>query len=282
MAAFARAPWTRLLVVQTAVAVWVAVSLIVYLSRGWFPVVTGAIQELTDFGELRDGQLAWPKKEAVLLGENRFLGLVVDLEEVGGTGQVADLQFEFGRNRIKLVSLLGYTSFPYPADWAIEINRPILAPWWGAWRPAIGFGAGLLLMLFLYACWFFLAGVACLPVRLVAWLAGRDTTLLGCWRLAAAAWLPGTMWMGGALLLYSFEQFSLVGLGLAAGFSVLIGLAYGLAAPFRLSAKERPRGDAKGNPFTSHPQAAAGGPKAALPADPNPFQPRSTPPRDNR
>ncbi len=279
VAAFSRAPVARLLVVQTAVAVWVAASVVFCLGTTWFPVMTKAIENLTQFGELRHGQLAWPTKEAVLLGENRFLGLVMDLEESGQTGQVADLQFEFGRTRIKLVSLLGYTSFPYDLGWVIELNRPVLNPWWGAWRPAIGFGAGLGTLAFLFTSWLALATLGCLPVRVLAWLAGRETTLGGSWRVAAAAWLPGSLWLGGAVLLYSAEQLSLVGLGLALGFYLLLGLVYGLVAPFRLPAKVPPPADA--NPFTPPPPAFD--PTENQPSKPpvNPFQSTESDPERN-
>lgn len=270
VAAFSRARSARLLVVQSAVAVWVAASVMFSLSTTWFPVITKAIEALTQFGELRQGQLAWPTKDAVLLGENRFLGLVVDLDESGETGQAADLQFEFGRNRIKLVSLLGYTSLPYDPGWRIELNRPVLAPWWGAWRPAIGLGAGMGVFVLLFTSWLALATLGCLPVRLLAWLAGRETTLAGSWRVAAAAWLPGSLWLGGAVLLYSAEQLSLVGLALALGFYLLLGLVYGLVAPFRLPVKLTPA--MEGNPFTPPPPAVESAENPPLEAPANPFR----------
>lgn len=274
MASFSHAPANRLLVVQTAVAVWVAACLVFGLSRTWFPVVTKAVAELQDFGTVRGGQLAWPVKEAVLLGENRFLGLVVDLEETGETGQTADLQFEFGRHRVKVVSLLGYTSFPYEPGWSIELNRPVLDPWWGAWRPVIGFAVGLATVGLLLVSWALLATLGCGPLRLLAWLANRDTTLRGCWRIAAAAWLSGSLWMGGAVLLYAAEQLSLVGLALAVGFHFLLGLTYSVVAPFRLPAKVAEPDALTGNPFTTPPTVEPSPvtpPERPAPA--NPFRP---------
>lgn len=275
VASFSHAPANRLLVVQSAVAVWVAACLVFGLSRTWFPVVTKAVAELQDFGTVRGGQLAWPVKEAVLLGENRFLGLVVDLEESGETGQTSDLQFEFGRQRVKVVSLLGYTSFPYEPHWNIELNRQVLDPWWGAWRPVIAFAVGLATAGVLLVGWFLLGTLGCVPLRLLAWLAGRDTTLRGCWRIAAAAWLPGSLWMGGAMLLYMVEQLSLVGLALAVGFQLLLGLTYSLVAPFRLPAKVKATESLTGNPFVPPPAAESAQPSqsAERPATTNPFQP---------
>lgn len=274
VASFSHAPANRLLVVQTAVAVWVAACLVFGLSRTWFPVVTKAVAELQDFGTVRGGQMAWPVKEAVLLGENRFLGLVVDLEETGETGQTADLQFEFGRQRVKVVSLLGYTSFPYEPGWSIELNRPVLDPWWGAWRPVIGFAVGLATVGLLLVSWALLATLGCGPLRLLAWLANRDTTLRGCWRIAAAAWLSGSLWMGGAVLLYAAEQLSLVGLALAVGFHFLLGLTYSVVAPFQLPAKVAEPDALTGNPFTTPPTVEPSPlTSPERPASANPFRP---------
>lgn len=273
VAAFSHAPANRLLMVQCAVAVWMAACLVFGLSCTWFPVVTKAVAGLQDFGTVRGGQLAWPVQEAVLLGENRFLGLVVDLEETGGTGQTADVQFEFSRQRIKVVSLLGYVSFPYEPDWRIELNRPVLDPWWGAWRPVIGFAVGLGTAAVLLVSWSVLATLGCLPLRLLAWLANRDTTLRGCWRVAAAAWLPGSLWMGGAVLLYAAEHLSLVGLALAVGFQFLLGLIYSIVAPFRLPTKVPAPDAVTGNPFATPAADPSQPTPAEHPAAANPFRP---------
>lgn len=272
VAAFARARWTRLLLLQTIVASFVAITGLVILSRDWFPVVTQATKELTDFGALRGAQLAWPRKEATVLAENRFIGLVVDLEESGGSGQVADLQIEFTRDRIKLVSLLGIASIPYPAGAGIELSHQALDPWWNAWRPAFLFGGALGTILFLFASWFALATLYTLPVRVLAWFGGRVASLGKCWRVSAAALLPGAVWMGGAQLLYAMEQLSLVGLGVAFGLHFVITWVYLLGAPFCLPKKGDDALATGANPFTPSPVVE----KKEVPTPPaassNPFQ----------
>lgn len=270
--AFARGRWTRLVAVQMVVAVFVAVTVVVILSRCWFPVVTQATKELTDFGAVRGAQLAWPKKEAAVLAENHFIGLVVDLEDVGGTGQIADLQIEFTRERIKLVSLLGFTSFPYPGGVEIELSHPALDPWWNAWRPAFLFGGAFATILWLFASWFALATLYTLPVRVLAWFGGRDTSLGKCWRVSAAALLPGAVWLGGAQLLYAAGQMSLVGLGVAFGLHFVIAWVYLLGAPFCLPRNGDDLLATGGNPFT--PAAVVEKKEAPTPpsASSNPFQ----------
>ncbi len=273
VAAFARARWARLVAVQTVVAVFVAVTVVVILSRCWFPVVTQAVKELTDFGAVRGAQLAWPKNDALVLAENHFLGLVMDLEDAGGTGQTADLQVAFTRDRIKIGSLLGYTSLPYPGGVEIELSHQALDPWWNAWRPAFLFGGAFATMLWVFASWFALALLYTLPVRVLAWFGSRATSLSKCWRVATAALLPGAVWLGGALLLYATEQLSLVGLGVAFGLHFVIAWVYVLGAPFCLPRKGDDALATGANPFTPAPVVE----KKADPAPPpaaggNPFQ----------
>ena len=272
VAGFARARWTRLLLLQSIVAVFVAITVVVLLSRCWFPVVTQATKELTDFGAVRGAQLAWPKKEAVVLAENHFLGLVVDLEDAGGTGQIADLQIEFTRERIKIVSLLGFTAFPYPGGVEIELSHQALDPWWNAWRPAFLFGGAFVTVLWLFASWFALAAFYTLPVRVLAWFGGRAASLGKCWRVSAAALLPGAVWMGGALLLYAAEQLSLVGLGVAFGLHFLIAWVYLLGAPFCLPRKDDDVLATGANPFTPAPVVEKKEAPTPQPASANPFQ----------
>ena len=272
VAAFARARWTRLLLVQSVVAAAVAVAVVVVLGRGWFPVVTEAVRGLTDFGSVRGGRLAWPRTEAVLLAESRFLGLAIDLEETGAAGQIADWQVEFTRDRIKFVSLLGYTALPYPAGVEIELNRQRLDPWWNAWRPAFLFAGGLGTVAWLFASWGLLAALYAVPVRVLAWFAGRAASAGKCWRVAAAALLPGALWMGGAILLYAGELLSLIGLGIAFGLHFVIGWVYVLGAPFCLPRQDEDALATGANPFIPPPAPEAPA-AAAPPAEPgNPFQ----------
>ena len=71
VAAFARAPRGRLLLLQSLVAAFNVAVVVLLLLRGWFPVVNKAVQGLGDFGALRNARLAWPKTEAVVLAEKR-------------------------------------------------------------------------------------------------------------------------------------------------------------------------------------------------------------------
>ena len=83
VAAFARAPLGRLLLVQTVVAALATASILWLLYDGCFPTVTAAIEALPDTGEIRAGQLNWPDDSPVLLADKPFLAFVVDLDHGG-------------------------------------------------------------------------------------------------------------------------------------------------------------------------------------------------------
>ena len=266
VADFARARWARLLLVQGLLAAFLVAAGLLFLGRCWFPVVTQATKDLTEFGTLKNARLAWPKSAALVLAENRFLGFVVDLEETGAAGRISDVQVVFARDRMHFISLLGPAYLPYPAGVEIDVSHPVLDPWWNAWRSAFYFGAGFAGALYLAVSWLALATLYTLPVRLLAWLAGRATSLGKCWRIAGAALLPGALWLGVALLLYAGAQLSLLGLLVAFALHFVVAWIYLIAAPFYLPRKSAdPLADGA-NPFNSRAAAAEPAAPAAPPA----------------
>lgn len=272
VAAFAHARWARLALVQGCVAVLIAATVLFMLGGRWFPVVTSAVRGMSDFGAVRKGRLAWPKSEATMLAENRFLGLAVDVEETGTAGQVADVQIEFGRERIKFVSLFGYASVPYPGGIVVEVNRQSLDPWWSAWQPAFLFVAGVGTLGWLFVYWNLLGAVYAVPLCVLGWLAGRPVSLSMCWRMGAATLLPGALWTGAAIALYAAEQLSLVGLIIAFGLHLPLAWIYLIGAVFQLPRKAT-EATATANPFTpASPATPAGAPERGEDASGNPFQ----------
>ena len=77
--AFAQTPLRRLLLVQLIVALLVAVAVAWFLYDGYFPALNKAIRQLPATGEVEGGALDWRGDSPVLLAENRFLALSVDL-----------------------------------------------------------------------------------------------------------------------------------------------------------------------------------------------------------
>ena len=210
VAAFARARLSRLLLVQFVVASLAAAAGVWFLSDGCFPTVRAAIRNLPVTGEIRAGRLDWPGHPPQLLAEGRFLAFIIDLNHSGQIHSPANVQIEFGRESVRVISLLGYTEQDYPRDWIISFNRTELEPLWGAWEPELLAIAVLAAVAGLMLAWAALAAIYFLPVRLISFYANRDLDFRGSWKLAGAALMPGALLLTVAVVLYGFAVLDLV------------------------------------------------------------------------
>jgi len=248
VAAFAGAPYGRLLVVQMVVALAAAISVVWVLGTAWEPVLLVALRELPDKGQIRYAQLDWSGDSPQRLAKSRFLSLVVDRDNTTPRGPEADLEIKLGRDRLQFHSLLGYIEVPYPRGWIIAVNRPELEPWWGAHRPAIFVAAGAGVVLGLWLLWCLMALPYAAVARFIGFWFDARLTWLSAWRLASAASLPGALVMAGAVFLYGWQRLSLVGLLLAVPLHFVIGWGYLLVAPGRVPRITEARTTAR-NPF---------------------------------
>jgi hypothetical protein len=234
VAAFARASFERLFVMQAVAALIAAASVVWILSDGIFPTIDAAVGELPDAGEIHSGQLDWRDDSPVLLAEGKFLAISVDMEHGGALRSPADFQFEFGRDTVRIFSLFGEAELDYPPGCIIAANQPDARPAWGAWSPdilglaAIGTFFGLLLV------WALLATVYCLPVWLICLFSNRDLNFRASWKLAGAALMPGALLLSLALVLYDLGGFDLVQLCFAFGMHLVIGWLYLFISPMFL------------------------------------------------
>ncbi|HEX4646975.1 MAG TPA: hypothetical protein VH598_15335 [Verrucomicrobiae bacterium] len=269
VAAFARASLGRLWLAQLIVALLAGAVTAWFLYEEWLPVFREGIRHLPAQGEIRNARLDWRGDSPAQLAGNHFLRLVVDLNHGGELGHQSHLQIELGRTNVEVISLLGYLAANYPANGALPFNRTQLAPWWGAWEPAILAGAGLLATLALLLVWTALATLYCVPVWIIVFFQNRDLNLRQSWRLAGAALMPGALFLIAALLSYSFGWLDLIQLGAAFGLHFVIGWIYLFLGPMFLprdpqtpKVKSDPFADSKAldrkaaNPFS--PPADAG------------------------
>ena len=247
VAAFARASFERLLVVQSVSAV-IATAVIVWIvSAGVFPTVEIAINSLPDQGGIRSGKLDWRGKSPVMLAEGAILALSVNLDHDGSLRSPADFQIEFGRDTIRVFSLFGAAEFPYPAE-SFGASRREVRPAWGAWSPnflalaAIGIFFGLL------ALWSVLASLYLWPLWIISYFFDRGLSLGACWKLAGAVLMPGALWMSFSILLYGLGIFDIVKLCFAAGMHIVIGWIYLFISPVFLMRVPPPVGS---NPFAA-------------------------------
>jgi hypothetical protein len=247
VAAFAHARLGRLLLVQFIVAVLAAIAVDGFLDMGCFPVITAAINQMPEQGEIREGRLNWHGDAPQLLAEGGFLAFDVDLEHTGQIHSPAQVQIEFGRESVRVFSLLGYLDLSYPADQALYFDRTDLEPLWRAWKPdllAIAAGAviaGLML------AWAALATVYFLPAWLICFFADRDLNFRQSWRLAGAALMPGALLLAAAMAFYALGALDLIQLSFAVGAHLVLGWIYLFISPLFLP---RPSPAEKRNPFT--------------------------------
>ena len=174
VAAFARASLGRLLLVQFCIALFTEATTVWFLQRAWYPVISGAIDQLPAQGEIRSGTLDWRGDSPAPLADNSFLALAVDLTHIGGARSPAHVQVEFGRAEFRIFSLAGFVQGRYSPHWRVAFNRTELKPWWGAWAPPILAIAAGSVLVWLLICWAVLATIYFLPVWLVAFFANRD------------------------------------------------------------------------------------------------------------
>jgi hypothetical protein len=254
VAAFAHAPFGRLLLVQIIIALSGASCVGWFLDDSVFPVIKTAVENLPAAGEIRSAQLDWPGDSPRLLAEGRFLALDVDLDHSGKVSSTADVQIEFGRETIEFgketiwsSALLGYMEIPYPSGETISFNRARLEPLWGAWRAEILFIAAAAAAVGLLLGWWLLATIYFLPVWLLGFFTNRDLNFRASWKLSGAALLPGALLMAAAILLYDFGAVDLVQFGFIFGAHFVLGWIYLFIS--LLFVPGIPAASPQGNPF---------------------------------
>jgi hypothetical protein len=232
VAAFARAPFSRLVLALFVIALLSAGTAGWLVHTAWFPVVSKAIGRMPSQGEIRAGWLDWQGDSPQTLAENRFLALTVDLRHEGDARSPAHVQLEFGRTDVTVFSLLGSLTLAYPRGWVIRFNREELMPWWGAWAPAIlavviALGIAVLMLI-----WALLATVYCPLVWLAGFIGHRELSLRQSRRFASAALMPGALLMCGVIVVYGLGKLDVVQLLAAVAAHFAVGWIYLILGPF--------------------------------------------------
>src|SRR5262249_43556347 len=75
VAAFARASFSRVLLVQFIVALLAAGAVVWFLRTAWFPTVRTAITQLPNEGQISHRELRVPRRPVLPLAESRFLSI---------------------------------------------------------------------------------------------------------------------------------------------------------------------------------------------------------------
>jgi hypothetical protein len=234
VAAFSRATIGRLLFVQLIVALLVAGSVIWFLATVWFPTTRDAVRRLPDAGVIQDQLLSSPHSGAEPLVESRFLAFAVNMDGIGSPNLAADVRVEFHRRNVSLCSLLGCLWLDYPRGWTIQFNRPELESWWAAWELTMYAAVAVGSVALLFAGWFLLATLYCPMVRLYSFFEDRQLSLLGSWKIASGALLPGALLTAAGIVCYGLGLISLLEFLLLWALHLVLGLVFLLVSPLRL------------------------------------------------
>ena len=226
VAAFARAKFSRLVLVQIVFALLAAASVVWFLANSCFPTIRTAVQSLPDAGKISSGKLDWRGSPSQMLAEGNFLAFDVDLKHSGQIHSTADVQIEFGAESVRVFSFLGYAEFFYPPGRFAPFNRAELEPLWGAWSAEILFFAAASTAIGLMLSWWILATVYFLPVRVFSFFANRDLDFRASWKLSGAALMPGALLMTAGVLLYDFGLLDLVSFGFVFTAHFVLGWIY--------------------------------------------------------
>lgn len=268
MARFGLAPLGRLLAWQFGVAAAAAVVVVWFLATAYVPAVLGAIDRLPSTGAIRDGRLEWTNAVPARLAENAFVSIVVMGDSEANPGQVADLQLEFGREALKVRSIFGFVALSYPSGWTMALNQAELAPWWGAWRPAVYVGTALFVIVALFVSWWVLAILYAFPARFIALYWDAAANLWRCWKLCGAALMPGAILFTSVIALYGMQQLTLPSLLAFMPVHLVVGWVYVAFSPFCLPSEaldEEEKEDPAKNPLDEAPSPKRSGKRAANP-----------------
>ena len=262
VAAFSAASYQRLFWVQTFFAIACAAAIVWALAYAWTPVIRSAVRNLPNETPARIEQLMYPPSAPPLLAESRHLAVLL---KTGGSATAAsDVRIEFQPKAVRVCSLFGCLVRPYAKGQTVYLTRQEAISWWDAWQPILLGIIGVLSGLFFLAAWTALPTLVFLFMRLFAYFADRQLTLGGAWRLSAAAFLPGSMALIAALVLYALGIADLIRFLLAIPGHLLIAALYlsrSLLKVPRIAGVPSPAI----NPFTT---ATAGPDKTSVEASP--------------
>ncbi|MDX1953643.1 MAG: hypothetical protein SFY81_15850 [Verrucomicrobiota bacterium] len=253
-----------------AIAFTTAVVTVLIFARTIAPVIDEAISQLPDDAQIAHGRLAWPDLASQRLAGNRCFA--VNVRIMGEPeGVPADFQMELRTDEFRFHSIAGYLPLAYPTG-TISLSQAEMGPRWGAWKPVLLALSGLAMFIWLFLSWIFLATIYCGFVFSFVLFADRKLTLIGSWKLAFAALMPGAILMTVALLFYGFQMIGLLEIGMASVLHFVIPWFYLLFSPAKLPKSEifQPFGPGSATKATAdHPTPSLGRPKKA---DPNPFR----------
>ena len=246
-AAFAGASLTRLFVVQLLFALGTAVAVLFFISTNVSTVIGDLIRQIPEEAVMSRGEIiglgaAKPAAAAA------FLSVSLSATAAVVPDRPADLDVRFGATNFSACAILGCVTRAYDPSWTFAIGRGHMEPKWGAWKPLVYIVTALAVMTGLMIVWAAWATIYFLPVRLLAFFADRELTIIGSWKMSGAAQMTGSLVQSVGIVLYALR---LLDLPLLAGVMALHFLVNWVYVPWALLKRPKVEKAAKvaGNPF---------------------------------
>lgn len=186
-----------------------------------------------------------PSLAPSLVVEDNTLSLSLALSEDELVGQTADLRVAFFPEHLRICGLIGCSILEYPALTFVW-NRSEDLPWWQAWRPFLGLGLSVLLVVVLFLFWTMLGWLQGWLILGTSYFLHRNLTRGAAWRLGITALLPGALLLAVVLLLYTVGALDLIQLAVGVAAHLVLAWVYLVMAPFFL---ER-QANRAANPFS--------------------------------
>jgi len=246
-AAFAGASLTRLFVVQLLFSFGTAVAMVFFVTTNVSPVIGDFIRQIPEDAVMSRGEVIGlgPAKPAAAAA---FLSISLSEKSAVVPDRPADLDVRLGATNFSACGILGCVTRPYDVSWTFAIGRGQMEPKWGAWKPLVYIVTALGVMTGLMIVWAACATIYFLPVRLLAFFADRELTIIGSWKMSGAAQMTGSVILTAGVVLYALR---LLDLPLLAGVMALHLIVSWVYVPCALAKRPKVEKAAKvaGNPF---------------------------------
>jgi hypothetical protein len=247
---------------KTAVLVYVlGMGCLVATVMGWFvwtcclPVCEEAIVSFPPGSRIEKKRLMLPSRTGQALTDNLFLSFewIADPDEESAS--TSDFRVVLRSDELRLGSLLGYVSIPYPFGYIIDLDPDKLQPWWLTRSYFFYLGAWVLLWGGMLGCWWTLAIAYTIPAFLLSYLMGKQSGVRVCFRMNLLSLMPPAVFMTVAVTLYAFRQLSLLELLVACAVHIPMAWILIFISTRRLGQKtlpadhSTPAGTLSSNPF---------------------------------
>lgn len=253
VAAFAQKSGRWFLVVWLITSLLSAGTCLHFLQSRWIPVVESTLNILPENLLLSGGIMSALPNPATLERDNGFLSVVLAGSDESQGNMTADLQITVASDGLRLHSLLGYLTLPYPPDLELRLAPTNVNPWWNSRKTLFSAAFFVIVSVGLLLTWTALASVYYLPLTVALFFADRSVQMGKTWRLAGSLLIPGALMMSLAILLYTFHLLSLLGLLLTAILHIVIAWIYGIAC-VKYVPRHNPASPPTPNPFEPKPE----------------------------